>query len=151
MGLWDTATGALRQILKGHSNTVWSVAFLPDGALLASSSADTTVRLWDTATGALQQTLGANELITDVQFDHDGSSLITNLRSLDVQYRSEHHATISNNVNLGIFIEQQWIKLNGKNVLWLPPGSRPRCYAINGKLLALGHASGLVSFIGFHF
>jgi hypothetical protein len=35
--------------LRGHKSFVWSLAFSPDGATLASGSGDTTVRLWDTA------------------------------------------------------------------------------------------------------
>jgi hypothetical protein len=34
--------------LQGHTSYVWSLAFSPDGATLASGSGDFTVRLWDT-------------------------------------------------------------------------------------------------------
>jgi WD40 repeat protein len=49
--LWDLATGATLQMLKGHRNRVSAVMFSQDGKLLASASDDHTVRLWDPATG----------------------------------------------------------------------------------------------------
>ena len=51
------ALGACVRTLQGHSNSVFSVALSPDGALLATASVDSTAKLWSTATGACVRTL----------------------------------------------------------------------------------------------
>ena len=43
---------ALRRTLEGHTASVYSVAFSPDGTRIASGSRDVTVRVWDTITVA---------------------------------------------------------------------------------------------------
>ena len=62
--------------LEGPTAEVWSVAFSPDGHLLASGSWDKTVRLWEVATGTLVRTLeGHTGQVNIVAFSPDGRLL----------------------------------------------------------------------------
>jgi len=61
---------------QGHSSSVWSVVFSPDGKTLASGSSDNTIKLWDMATGKLLKTLaGHSSSVWSVVFSPDGKTL----------------------------------------------------------------------------
>src|SRR5271154_1791741 len=67
---------SLLQTLEGHADSVFAVAFSPDGKLLVSASRDHTVRVWDPATGASLQTLeGHSGSVHGVVFSPDGKLL----------------------------------------------------------------------------
>ena len=55
--LWDLPARQERRSLRGHTGTINTVAFSPDGATLATGSYDETIRLWDVATGTHRATL----------------------------------------------------------------------------------------------
>jgi hypothetical protein len=48
--LWDTASGEELLALRGHEDTVNSVAFSTDGRRILTSSGDGTAKVWDAAT-----------------------------------------------------------------------------------------------------
>ncbi|KAG8704869.1 hypothetical protein FRC09_003279 [Ceratobasidium sp. 395] len=50
--IWDTRTGQpVGPLLEGHTDTIRSVAYSPDGAYLVSGSEDNTLRIWDVRSG----------------------------------------------------------------------------------------------------
>ncbi len=72
----EVATAQLKATLEGHTDNVWSVAFSPNGNMLASASWDQTVRLWNVNTGRLLHTLRSHtDAVNSVAFSPDGNTL----------------------------------------------------------------------------
>jgi WD40 repeat protein len=73
--LWEVASGSLVRSLESWPSWVESVAFSPDGRLLASNYLGQ-IRLWEVATGSLVRSLsGHTSSVTSVAFSPDGRLL----------------------------------------------------------------------------
>jgi WD40 repeat protein/tRNA A-37 threonylcarbamoyl transferase component Bud32 len=74
--VWDAQTGKGLLTLKGHAGPVWSVAYSPDGKLIASGSRDGTAKVWDAQTGLEVLTFqGQAGDVLGVAFSPDGRLL----------------------------------------------------------------------------
>ncbi len=75
--LWDARTGNHVRTLSGHTDSVESVVFSPDGSMLASGSYDDTIRLWDARTGNPIRTLSGRHTygVNSVVFSPDGTTI----------------------------------------------------------------------------
>ncbi|KAJ5875197.1 uncharacterized protein N7473_012544 [Penicillium subrubescens] len=72
----DGSWSSCLQTLEGHSDSVTSITWSPDGSRLTSASYDRTVRIWDPATGQCLSTLeGHIDSVTSITWSPDGSRL----------------------------------------------------------------------------
>ena len=66
------------ETLKGHSYSVLSVAYSPDGTKIISGSGDKTIKIWEANTGECLKTLkGHSETIFSVAYSSDGTKIIS--------------------------------------------------------------------------
>jgi len=65
--------------LRGYFGSVLSLAFSPDSTLIASGSADETIRVWDATTGAAigEPLRGHTHAVSSLAFLPDGSQLVS--------------------------------------------------------------------------
>ncbi len=65
--------------LTGHSDTVWSVAYSPDGQRIVSGSGDKTIRIWDAKTGQPigKPLTGHEDAVLLVAYSPDGQRIVS--------------------------------------------------------------------------
>lgn len=76
--VWNALTGEALVIFREHAGPVWTVAFSPDGKLVASGSSDSTIKVFDSYSGHRIYSFDKHEsMINAVEFSTDGRLLLS--------------------------------------------------------------------------
>jgi WD40 repeat protein/serine/threonine protein kinase len=82
--LWDAASGRLIATLDGLSEWVYSIAFSPDGTMIATAGRDGQLVLWDGLTGKRLDWQLPDAIGAAVAFSPDGRHLAVGLRLVQI-------------------------------------------------------------------
>lgn len=86
--LWDVVTGtAVQPVLSGHSDIVLAIVFSPNSQLVASGSADNTIRLRDVKTGECMSNLLLNKCRTNCSLTHRHRAWVQIKKVLNLMFR----------------------------------------------------------------
>lgn len=76
--IFDSRTGAELTTLNGHTSSVLSATYSPDGRKIASSSWNKQIKVWNAETGVELATItGHKGVVTQVRFTHDGRHIVS--------------------------------------------------------------------------
>ena len=95
------------------------------------------------------QILSAEGSIHNLSFSSDRSYLKTECGLFELSCPHRSVGQSHSNFSSYLYIKKQWVVCRTENILWLPADYRPICLAVRDNILAMGHASGRVTFIEF--
>ena len=76
--IWDAQTGEKFKSLQGHDNSVYDVAYSPDGKMIVTASWDGSIKIWDALNGKELKTLkGHSQSIQTAAFSPNSLRLAT--------------------------------------------------------------------------
>jgi WD40 repeat protein len=119
IGLLDSRDGREVRVVTGHTGLIGTVAFSPDGSLLASASSDFTARIWNVQTGEQVWSVKLKGLGKKVVFSPNGQLLAIGMLS-DSPWQAVVEVRIAQNGRLEQQIEQG--KANVSDIAFSPDG-----------------------------
>jgi hypothetical protein len=106
-------------VWNGHGARIHSIAFAPNGEILASASADGTMRLWDVRTGREVVRMERSPEPYSLAFSSDGKLLASAGERPAVQLveLDDEHALLSPAAELKKKLAQQKLRIDGIQLL----------------------------------
>lgn len=141
-------------VLNGHTATVWSAVFSPDGKKIITRSFDKTARIWDAQSGKeLKKFEGHAGDLHSATFTPDGKKIITSsqdhtVRIWDAASEKELHKL----EGLTGFVGSTFVSPDGKKVATICPDKLVRIWDVNSgrELIKItGHINNSVASAAF--
>ena len=126
------AQGPELVVQTGHSGWVYSVAFSPDGKMLASGSSDQTIKLWDVATGTeLRALRGHTYNVEAVVFSRDGKLLVSLSGGNEIKIWNLPHGSLARTIKPADYVNTIAINPRGESIASGDNRGRIRLWATN--------------------
>jgi WD40 repeat protein len=150
--LWDMPTGRKQRVIEESMEELQQIAFADDGAVLALAKHNTLLR-WNAVDGSRTHRIEINSFNSEIEFcidgyhlhaDAGGFEISSSLHRFSEQRRpccSLQHLRVSN----------EWVKVQGRNVLWLPAEFRNCRWASRGGAVVIArHSEAIIAFRPHH-
>ncbi len=117
--IWDIAGSALIGSLEGHTATIASASFSPDGDEIVTTSLDGTARIWDVVgQSELAVLTGHRDVVGDAVFSPDGTKIVTTSWDRTARiWDAETHALIATFNGHSDAVSSAMFSPNGRAVL----------------------------------
>jgi len=137
--IWNISAGEQVLALTGHTDTVYSVTYSPDGRTIGTGSADMTVRLWDAVTGApIALLAGHSGYVQSVAFTPDGHSIVSGSDDKTIRVWDFIGASPVSDADVAVSFQHArlnngWLQTrSGKLLLWVPVEYHKFLYRLEG-------------------
>jgi dipeptidyl aminopeptidase/acylaminoacyl peptidase len=136
--LWATASGQLLAIFQGHTGSVLSAVFSPNGRRVLTGSDDKSAKLWAAENGKLLTTFqGHTDGVESAVFSPDGHSVLTASKDKTARlWEAESGRSLATFQGHGDSVTSALFSPNGHRVLTASAGTARLWETESGRLLA---------------